>query len=476
MAFKDNREFVEALEKTRDVIRIKEQVDWDLEVGAICRRACERYAPAPFFEKVKDYPDGYRILGIPLATYRRLAIAMGLPADSSVRLIQEEYECRIDDVVQPVVVKDAPCKKNVVVGDEVSLFRFPAPMIQDGNGARDMGTWHMVITKDPDSDWVNWGMYRAMIYDGRHLAGGWHRHNHGGRLFYGKYQPRKLAMPVAIAIGADPLSSLVAAAPIRAGQSEAGYAGGLRSEPVELVKCETNDLLVPAHAEIVLEGEILPDSQVPFGPYGEFPGYRSPERPTSPAFRVKAITHRNDPILTMSCLGIVADDGAISSSLTGAVALKKRLRDWGIPVTDVYVPPAGAGLMVIVGVKNQYCNIATQVKNIIHSRWAWYNKIIVVEDDVDVFNVDEVLHAFATKCHPARGIRVTQHEVALGLTPFLSPEERKWQKGAGVVFDCTWPRDWPLETHVPLRTSFNEAYHTELKDKVMENWQKYGFK
>lgn len=475
MPFKDNRQFIAALDKTKDVVRIHEEVDWDLEAGAIARRACEKFAPAPLFERIKDYPPGYRIFGAPLSTYRRLATAMGLAPHSSVREIQGEYEKRITHPIKPLLVKTAPCQEIVLQGKDVNLLRFPAPMIHEGDGGRYLGTWHMVIVPDPDSAWTNWGMYRAMIHDRLHMGGGWHRHNHMGRLFYGKYQPRKKPMPVAMAIGADPLSSLIASAPIRAGEDEADYAGALLQEPVELVKAKTLDLLVPAHAEIILEGEISFQEQVPEGPFGEFPGYRTPQRTMAPAFKVKTITHRKDPIVTMTCLGILADDGAVSSSLTGAVALKKRLKDWGIPVTDVYVPPQAASLLVVVGVKALYANVATQVKNIIHSRWAWQDKVIVVEDDIDVFNLGEVLHAFATKCHPVRGIRVTDREVALSLTPYLSVEDRKWERGAGAVFDCTWPVEWSRETEVPQRMSFNEVYPQEVKDKVIKKWQKYGY-
>ena len=475
MVFDDNREFIKALEKTGDVVRVKQEVDWDLQAGAISRRACELKAPAPLFEKIKGYPPGYRLLFNPLATHRRLAASFGLPVEAGVREIQQEYERRIEKPIKPVIVKSGPCKENTLEGDKVDLLHFPVPMIHEGDGGRYIGTWHLVIARDPDTGWTNWGMYRMMAYNRRFTGGGWHRQNHHGRLFYGKYAPRNMPMPVAVAIGADPLSSLIASAPVRAGEDEADYAGALRQKPVELIKCDTCDILVPAQSEIILEGVINPGAWVTEGPFGEFPGYRVPERSVTPAFEVKHITFRKDPILTGSCLGILADDGSVASSLTGAVALKKRLKDWGIPVTDVYVPPEAASLLVVVGVKALYANVATQVKNIIHSRWQWWNKVIIVEDDVDVFNMGEVLHAFATKCHPVRGITVSDKDVALTLTPFLSPEERKWAKGAAVAFDCTWPVDWPRDTAVPRRMSFNEVYPEEVKAQVLKEWKEYGF-
>ncbi|MDP2645072.1 MAG: UbiD family decarboxylase [Desulfobacterales bacterium] len=160
MAFNDNREFIEALEKTGDVVRIRQEVDWDLEVGAITRRVCERQDPAPFFEKIKDYPEGYRIFGAPLATERRFAAALGLNQDTPFREIQAEYSRRLERPVKPVIVKDAPCKENVLVGDEVDLHRFPAPMVHEGDGGRYMATWHAMVSKSAKKDWTNWGMYQ----------------------------------------------------------------------------------------------------------------------------------------------------------------------------------------------------------------------------------------------------------------------------------------------------------------------------
>src|SRR3990172_2819840 len=123
MAFDDNRQFIEALEKSGDVVRIKNTVDWDLEAGAIVRRVSEMRKAAPLFEKIKDYPEGYRIFGEPLGTYRRLAVALGMAPDTPYREIRAEYERRLPNLIKPVVVTDAPCKENIVRGDDVDLLQ-----------------------------------------------------------------------------------------------------------------------------------------------------------------------------------------------------------------------------------------------------------------------------------------------------------------------------------------------------------------
>lgn len=200
MAFRDNRQFVEALKKTGDVVCIKTQVDWDLEVGAISRRAMERMGPATFFENIKDYPDS-RILAGVAATYRRVAIAMGLPPETPIREIYDEYERRDKQPIPPVVVKDGPCKENVMRGAEINLFRFSAPMCHSGDGGRYMGTWGFLVSKDPDTDWINWGTYRFMILDERTLSENPSAASNFATMFKSKYLPRNRPAPVALVVG-----------------------------------------------------------------------------------------------------------------------------------------------------------------------------------------------------------------------------------------------------------------------------------
>jgi phenylphosphate carboxylase alpha subunit len=472
MAINDNREFIEALEKTKDVARIKQEVSWDLEVGAITRRVCERRDPAPFFENIKDYPKGYRIFGAPLATERRIAIAMGLEPDTPFREIQKAYARRLEHPVRPVIVDDAPCKENVLVGQDVDLCRFPAPMIHEGDGGRYLGTWHAVVAKSAERDWTNWGMYRAMILNKRHLTGLCEPYSHQMAIWK-TYGTRN--MPVAIVIGADPLCSWVSACRAFGRQDEADYAGALRQEPVALVKCETNDLLVPAHAEIILEGECLTGVRAAEGPFGEYPGYSTSPRSPQAVYRINAVTYRNDPILTMSSMGVPVDDAAMTKAIDLGVFFKKILKKHGMPVTDVYVPPEGISFLCVVGVKPIYKNAASQISRIFSANMAATYKIIVVSDDVDVFNMSEVLHAFAAKCHPARGTKISADEIDfVGLIPYTNPEEKKMRQAASVVFDCTWPFDWSKEI-TPRKMSFNEAYPNEIQEKVLQNWRDYGY-
>lgn len=478
MAFKDHRDFFETLEREGELVHITREVDWDLEIGAIGRRVYERSGPCLLFENIKDYPKGFRVSNGTSGTWSRVALAMGLPKTASIREIYEAYESSLEKTIPPRTVKkaDAPCKENIMTGDEVDLYKFPTPMIHEGDGGRYIGSWDLVICKDPDTGWSNWGMYRFMIHTKSWLTGWPQTTSQFAFIFKKKYLPKNEPMPVAIVLGADPISHILATAPLRLGENEAEHVGGFMGEPIDLVPCETVDLLVPANAEIVIEGELMPDKIAPDGPFGEYPGYRSGTMFEGVAIKVSGITHRNDPIVTSIALGMPPDDSSIAASLTAAGAMKQGLLRRGIPVTDVYVPPEGVTHLIVVGVKKGGQETARKILDYFTARRVMTNKHIVVDEDVDVFNMGEVLHAFATKCHPGHGIQYEWYEGrSNSLTPFYSPEERKRLKGVSVVFDSTWPPEWPQDI-VPVKASFKTIYPKELQEKVIGNWEKYGLK
>lgn len=475
MIYRDNREFITALEKTRDVVRVKQEVDWELEAGAIVRRTNELKGPAVLFEKIKDYSSDYRIFATPLASLRRLAVAMGLPAETPHKIVQQEYATRVAKPIKPVIVKDAPCKEVVMTGNEVDLYRFPAPFIHNGDGGRYMCTWHLVATRDPDTGWMNYGMYRAMIHDQRTLADLILHYQHQGYMYFTKYLPRGKPMPFAIAIGCDPLTSLVAAAFFRKGESEVDFSGGLHKSPLEVIKCETNDLLAPAHAEIVIEGEVAVDRLVTEGPFGEYTGYRHPERRLLPPYMVKAITHRRSPILTMSNMGMPVDDSAVCLSITTANAIKRFLKTRGIEVEDVHSPIETVGFTAVISVKITEPDLPAKIANCFKAS-ALASKIFIVEDDIDPFNLQEVVQAFSSKCHPSRGMQVIQAPYTNPLNPYLSHEDRKKSYETLAILDSTWPYNWSRDTEVPPRAGFNDIYPEEIKLKVLKNWSKYGLR
>jgi 4-hydroxy-3-polyprenylbenzoate decarboxylase len=433
----DTRDFIEALRSSGDLIEIEQEVHWDLEMGAISRLACEKDGPAILFKRITDYPEDKTAFANPMATWRRVAVAFGMAPESSIKDIYVEYEKREGKLIPPVTVDKAPCKEVILRGKDIDLFDFPAPMLHDGDGGRYLGTWDLVVSRDPESGWVNWGMYRFMVYDSLHLAGFPRPTSHLGKVFQDHYVPKKKAMPIALVIGADPISHFAASATYHIGGEEAALAGGLRGAPVELIPCETSDLSVPGQAEIVIEGEVLPDRVGLEGPYGEYPGYRTGEMGNGILFRVAAVTYRKNPILTVDATGY-RDDSSTITALTGAVAIKRRLERHGVAVLDVNVPREGAVHMAVIAVEHGGKQIAREILETLTSRRALLSKIFLVEPDVDIFDTGKVLHAFSTKCHPAYGIHVVHYEGrANTLTPCYSQSERAIQKGATVLYDCT---------------------------------------
>jgi 4-hydroxy-3-polyprenylbenzoate decarboxylase len=193
-------------------------------------------------------------------------------------------------------------------------------------------------------------------------------------------------------------------------------------------------------------------------------------------FRVTAITYRNNPILTMIALGVPIDDSSIAASLTAGIAMKRGLKHREVPVMDVFVPPEGVTHLIYVSVKKGGAQITKEVLDYFTARRVMVSKVIVLDEDVDIFDSGQVLHAFATKCHPGRGIVVEHYEGrANSLTPCYNPKERERLKGASVAFDATWPPEWPQEI-IPIKASFKTIYSKEIQEKVTQNWKSYGFK
>ena len=473
MALKDLRDFIEVLDKAGHLVKVKQEVDWNLEVGAIIRKACELQERATLFEKVKDAP-GVRILGGPCATFARLAVAMGMDTDRPIKEIVKEFDKRIANPIKPMLVSSGPCKENIIKGNDINLFKLGAPMVHDGDGGRYIGTWHAIVTRDLDSNWVNWGMYRQMIHNETMMGGLLSSFQHIGRI-YQKYEKANKPMPFATAIGTEPLCAIASALPAALGVNEVDLAGGLRKEPVDLVKCETVDLEVPSHAEIVIEGHVPPGVRVEEGPFGEYTGYSSAPRSPRPVYEVSCITHRNNPILTVSNMGMPVDDGDIVSTIgcrnEGIRALA------GLPVVEMAMLPHSSNLLAIVSVQRAYSGIANHVADAIWgSRLGSLTPFVVVVDaDVDVFDLREVVHAIVTKCHPIRGVHPRPNSPGHALFPFLDFHERPWGLGAHLLLDCTWPIDWDPNTQLPPVISFGTSYPKELQDKVLSNWGKYGF-
>jgi len=473
--YKDLREFLDKLDAEGELRCIEVEVDWNLEIGAITRRGIELALPAMLFKKVKDYAPSYQVLGNLLTPTRpvkqgRLALALELPKDTPPLELIQEYGRRMRRRIKPKLVETGPCKENIVKGDNVNLWQFPTPLMHGGDGGRYIGTWHITITCDPDSNWVNWGIYRHMIHDCHTMSMLSFPPQHGG-LHYQKYEARGEPMPIAVAIGTEPVCSIAADTQLPAGEDEADLTGGLRGEPIELVKCETNDLYVPAGSEIVIEGFVRPNERKPDGPFGEYHGYRDFHPVNLPIIDVTCITHRHSPILTISNMGKPWDEAGIISSIAQSAIIGAELKRQNIPYTAVYCPAPDFG--VIIAVKPQYAGYAHTVASAVWGSKVGIHRpfIFVVGDDVDVTNPEDVYWCLITRMNPERNIHVQRNAPGHALFPFLSLEERRARRGSRVLFDATFPAD----IEPPVIMDLKHGWPPDVQRKVIERWSEYGF-
>ncbi|MDY7038095.1 MAG: UbiD family decarboxylase, partial [Thermodesulfobacteriota bacterium] len=404
MAYKNLRDWIRTLEKEGELARIKAEVNWDLEIGGIAQENFDRRGPALLFENIKDYRDTIctQFFTASLSKYSRIAMMMGLPGDTDTRKLIEIYRDRVKNPVKPVKVETGAVKENIIGPDGVDLLQFPAPKWHHLDGGRYIGTFDGVVTKDPETGWVNVGLYRRMIHDRNHTG---ITIIHGQHIWQHWRKHKKLGlktMPVAMVNGWDPVLPMSTSASFPPGVCEYDMMGALRQEPVPLVKCETIDLEVPADAEIVVEGEISLDfDNFRFeGPFGEYHGYYASIGSSKPVITWKCMTHRDDPILQGTLEGVPVNESDLVTSVSWSAIYLEFLQQQMTGITGVYVDPSSN---VFVQVDNSYIG---QPQQVAFALWglggsATLGKnIMVVDQDIDIFDLDRLAWAFATRVLP----------------------------------------------------------------------------
>jgi len=464
---KSMRDFIEQCEQEGMLKRITAEVDWDLELSHIAKINEEKHGPALLFENVKDY-DSPVITSV-CTTTERLSMIMGAPLESSLVDLMRLWVEKNDTKVPPKWVDSGPCKENKMMGDEVDLFKFPAPKFYPLDGGRFFGTAHFVVTKDPDTGWVNLGTYRLQLLDKNHLGTQFIRGKHSD-IMLKKYQAMKKPMPVAVVVGCDPVLFLMGAARLSATDSEYDLAGSIRGEAIEVVKTETNDLPVPATAEIVVEGEVDADKFMEEGPFGEYTGYYSGIGSTPRNFiDVKCVTYRSNPIFWGTTVGRAVTDTHMTMALTYGSTLWQQLTAMKIPgIQAVYCPPEGSGrFLAIISLKQMYPGHANQVLTAaVSTEMGAYGlkTVIVVDDDIEPWDIPRVMYALSFRFQPNR-CQVIKRGRSTPLDPSLPLGERHIT--GRLLMDATIPYDWD-EKPVPIELD------EEITRKVMARWQDLG--
>lgn len=446
MAYPDLRAFIAKLDSIGELARVRQEVDWDCEVGAWLRHAIDMRPPGPavLFENIKGYDKSYRIFAGAVATARRFATALELDPETPVRDLVNVFKDRIGARIRPILVDTGPVKECIHTGSEVDVLEFPTPFWTPRDGGRFIGTWHGVLSKDAVTGRRNMGTYRVQI-QGRNLCSvGFLPQAHLGYHFAQRAEPGQ-TLDVAVIIGADETIPMAAASGLPLGVDEYEAAGGLRLEPVELVKCETVDLEVPANAEIVLEGKLHTDRRVPEGPFGEYTGYHGGSIRMRPVIEVTGIMHRKDPIYRGSLAGKPPTELSRFAQIQQS-AIGMRLYDDVGPkgVTAINCVPEASGLsLVVIQMKPYYVGHARDVGRMWMSGPAGnaVKLVVIVDEDVDPYDLGQVWWAIATRTQASRDFEVHPFGRSSRSDPSI-PRDRGEYTDV-VLIDATKKLDYP---------------------------------
>ena len=483
MNFKDLRDFIAFLEERGEIRRIEAPVSWELEITEIADRAVKSGGPALLFENVEGY-DTPVLINI-FGTHQRTAWALGVehieeltqrvrkllsllqgPPSGLVKKAQTLRDLAAMARTQPKMVRRAPCQEVVLTGEDADLNVLPALKCWPMDAGRYI-TLPLVITRDPESGRRNVGTYRMQIFD-KHTAGmHWQTHKVGAHHYrVGEAQDMQ-RLEVTVALGGDPTTIWTGALPLPPDMDEIGVSGFIRDEAVEMVKCKTVDLEVPAHAEFVLEGYVVPGELRPEGPFGDHTGYYSMAE-EYPVFHLTAITHRRNPIYPTTMVGRPPTEDYFMGQAAGRLmlpALQLTLPE----VVDMNMPAEGVFFnLVIVSIKKEYPGHARKV---MYALWGLgllmlAKTIIVVDHFVDVQNLSEVAWRVTNNIDPARDV-----VFADGPIDDLDHATPVPRYGSKMGIDATAKglmdgrtREWPPDI----------VMSEEIKRLVDSKWNQYG--
>jgi UbiD family decarboxylase len=423
MPFDSLGDFIKAADAVGEV-QFVEGADLELDVGCLTELFAERDGPMLVFDKFKGYPTGYRVASNAVRSARRFSLALDLPLDvhplELLRLWRDKR--KVATSIPARVVHNGAILENIQEGDDVNVKAFPAPRWHTGDGGHYIGTADMVITRDPEQNWVNMGVYRGMVQS-RDRVSLWINPMKHGRIIAQKYWNAGKAAPVAVVFGCEPVTWMSASTSPSFGTSEYDIAGGFRGKAVDVVNLPVSGLPVPAGAELVIEGVIPPPAEETAheGPFGEWPGYYTHQGPET-VVRIQRIYHRANPIIA----GAPPLRPIGWSNITTYVQLWDHLERGG--VTDVHgIWGFYNGLLTVISLRQRYAGHAKQAlitaAGFRHGDMKTY--YLAVDEDIDPTNLNEVMWAMCTRVDPATSVDVIRDAWTADLDPRLSPAKRE---------------------------------------------------
>jgi len=479
MPYNDLRDFINSLEKKGELVRIKTEVSPYLEITEILERLLLMKGPAVLFENVKGF--NFPVVANLYGTIERVALGLesdeeGLeeigtflaylqhpePPKGLIEAIKKlPFFAKIMSLT-PKTVNRAPCQEVIIQGDDVDLSRFPIMTCWPGDVAP-LITWPLVITQSPSGGPYNVGVYRMQVIGKNKTIMRWLK-TRGGAQHYREWMEGNTAMPVSVAIGCEPATTIAAVTPVPERVGEFHFAGLLRKEAIELVQCMTNSLMVPATSEIVLEGEILPGEEAQEGPFADHTGYYNAEE-HFPVFRVKCITHRSNPLYLSTITGRPPKEDAIIALALTKIFLP-LLRNQFPEIMDFHLPMEAVSYRIaVVSIKKEFPGHA---KRVMMGLWGFLKQflyvkyIIVVDDDIDVHKWDDVIWALSTRVDPGRDTTIIEN------TPFdyLDFSTPLPELGAKMGIDATMKS--PPEVNRAWGKKVEMA--NEIKELVDKKW------
>ena len=421
----DLRKFIKHAESVGE-LEIIHGANADLEIGALFELSYDQlHPPVLLFDNIKDFPSGFRVL-CNVRTAHFVSGDRNLEGLKAYRLGRKEMR----EPIPPRVVESGPIFENVYEGDAVDVLKFPAPKWHEGDGGNYIGTECMVVTRDPDSDWVNFGTYRVMVQDDKTLSVFIEPGKHGD-VIRRKYWARGQPCPMSVSVGQAPILGAVASSPVRQGQSEYAVAGGSIGRPIDVVLGKVSGLPIPADAEIVFDGFMpLPehDSRSE-GPFGEWPGYYASHERPEPVLQVKAIYHRNDPIVTGWPPTNPTKRGA-EVFLSRLAGIWDALEASGVQEIQGVWNLAGSGhrFTTVISIKQLHAGHAKMAGLVAAgcSAGAYMTRmVIVVDEDIDITNAAEVMWALSSRWDPKTQTHIIGGCWTGHIDPRLPPEKRE---------------------------------------------------
>jgi 4-hydroxy-3-polyprenylbenzoate decarboxylase len=485
--FHSQREFLRYLENRGDLKRVQVPVSPALEITEVCHRVIKKGGPALLFENPTD--GQMPVVGNLYGTEQRVAAAIGLDNAKALRRFGEQLAFlrtpampgNLADAVgklprfrslahvNPRIIDEPPCQEVVIEGDDVDLSALPIQTCWPDDVGK-LITFGLVVTKGPHKERHNIGIYRQQLIGRNRLIMRW-LHHRGGAIDFAEFKAARPGkrFPVAVAIGADPATTLAAVAPLPDSLSEFQFAGLLRGAKTKIATCLSHNLIVPATAEIILEGFVEPDEMLDEGPFGDHTGYyNSVEK--FPVFTVERITHRVQPVYQATYMGKPPEDepSILAASLNEMFI--PLLQGQFPEIVDFYLPPEACSYRVaVVSIRKNYKGHARQIMFGIWSylRQFTYTKfVIVTDDDIDVRSWDQVVWAITTRMDPARDTTVVEN-TPVDYLDFASPTSGL---GSKIGFDATakWPGETDRQWGRPIKMT------GDVKNRVDKLWAELG--